>query len=190
MDASFRVGSSSNAITQPPQYITALSGTAASAPVLSSRSALYSDRRRILRDEEDTSSDDEKSPVPTGSLPTLIAASEIDVSDTESNVVVPDPDGGDPVAEWLEFMWSTIREGDNDTLNIDHLFDVHGDSFTLLQFAAYYGQLDDAKRAISIGADIDFPNAAGSTPLMDACRGEHREIAELLLNSTSSIYAA
>lgn len=164
MDASSSVGFSSNAITQPPQFTTALSGTAASAPVLSSRSALYSNGRRIGRHEEDTSSDDEKPPVPTGSLPTLITASGIDVSDTESDVVVPDPDDGNPVAEWLELMSSTIGEGVNDTLNFDHLFDVHGDSFTLLQFAAYYGQVDEAKRAIRLGADIDFPNAAGSTP--------------------------
>ena len=72
MDASASVGASSNATAQPPQYTTALSGTAASAPVLSSRSTLYPDGRRILRDEEDTSSDEEKSPVPTGSLPPLM----------------------------------------------------------------------------------------------------------------------
>jgi ankyrin repeat protein len=139
-----------------------------------------------LRDDEDTSSDDEKSLVPTGSLPALVAASGIDVSNTGSDVVVRDPDDVNPVAEWLELMWSTIGEGDNDTLNVDHLFDVHGERFTLLQFAAYYGQVDDAKRAIRLGANIDFPNAAGSTPLMDACRGNQRDIAELLLKKGAS----
>ena len=186
MDASSSVGPSSNTPTQPPQYTTTLSGIAASAPIMRSRRAIYPDGRRILRDDEDTSSGEEKSPVPTANLPTPITTSGINIADTGSDDVIPDPDDGDPVTKWLELMWSPIKEDDNDSLNIDHLYDVNGDSFTLLQFAAYHGQVDDAKRAISIGADIDFPNAGGSTPLMDACWGKHREIAEFLLKNGAS----
>ncbi|MDR2241017.1 MAG: ankyrin repeat domain-containing protein [Zoogloeaceae bacterium] len=79
-----------------------------------------------------------------------------------------------------------------DNINIVRMLISHGadvnfpcdeDPFTPLDFAAYYGRYEMAKELVKNGADMDKPSVFGFTPLIEALRKRHTDIAKLFVES-------
>lgn len=94
--------------------------------------------------------------------------------------------------------WSRVDEHYNKfAASADHIQDhilhafrnASGDS--LLHLAAWNGRLDAVARLIALGADVNMIDNTVSrwTPLHEACRGGHTEIARLLLSSGAKLDA-
>jgi len=71
-----------------------------------------------------------------------------------------------------------------DKLDI-HLVDEHG--WTQLCDAAYDGNIENSRKLISMGADIDKPNNNGCTPLFFAAQEGHKHVVEFLCSQGADV---
>ena len=189
MDASAAIVSLCHTSTVRVQPAVPGSATTTHAPTLASRNSLTAHRPRVLMDEEEPSSDVGTPSAAANSAPAFQAAPGANHSHDGCFAYLPGPSDEQAVDRQLASIWSTISSEENLALDIDQLFDVDQHSCTVLQFAAKHGKLDDVLQALVLGARIDLANKTGVTPLMYACRGNHLDVAQLLLDWGASIDA-
>ncbi|HTI38314.1 MAG TPA: ankyrin repeat domain-containing protein [Vicinamibacterales bacterium] len=74
-------------------------------------------------------------------------------------------------------------------LGAGHVNDVAYDGWTPLHLAAFFGQLEAAKRLVEAGASLDAisQNSTRNTPLHAAVAGRHADVALLLIDRGASV---